>query len=31
VKIVAELDQFFKLISPEARREMFQEKSNEEL
>jgi uncharacterized protein YaiI (UPF0178 family) len=28
-KIVAQLDQFFKLISPEARREMFREKGNE--
>jgi hypothetical protein len=31
VKIVAELDQFFKLISPKARREIFGEKSNEKI
>jgi hypothetical protein len=31
VKIVAELDQFLKLISPEARREIFGEKSNKEI
>jgi hypothetical protein len=31
MKIVAELDQFLKLISPEARREIIEEKSNEEI
>jgi hypothetical protein len=31
VKNVAELDQFFKLISPEPRREIFGEKSNEKI
>jgi hypothetical protein len=31
VKIVAELDQFLKLISPEARGKIFGEKSNEEI
>jgi hypothetical protein len=31
VKIVAEPDQFLKLISPEARGEIFEEKSNEEI
>jgi hypothetical protein len=31
VKIVAELDQLLKLISPEARKEIFREKSNEEI
>jgi hypothetical protein len=31
VKIVAELDQFLKLISPEARGEIFGKKSIEEI
>jgi hypothetical protein len=31
MKIVVELEQFLKLISPEARREMIGEKSNEEI
>jgi hypothetical protein len=31
VKIVAELDQFFELISPHARGEIFGEKSNEKI
>jgi hypothetical protein len=31
MKIVTELEHFFKLTSPEARGEMFGEKSNEEI
>jgi hypothetical protein len=31
VKIIAELDHFLKLISPEARRDVFKEKSNEKI
>jgi hypothetical protein len=31
VKIVTELDQFFKLISPEARQKIFREKSDEKI